>query len=168
MSLKEGKFHQYWRYRTHSDTGLCVLFGYASKELRPTEASGNLEDHFKLPVADLPRRVFSMIAKGDVIPTQSWKAMLDFDAEILRIRTKLESPIPNKHQQRHSSRTTDWLLTEGLEKARTEFYAEVEKYKLGKVKDGVLKFHDLERITERAQRKHQEKLARIEGRHAQL
>ena len=166
--VNEAKFHKYWRYRTHSETGLCVLFGYASKELRPTETSGNLEDHFKLPLAELPRRVFSMIAKNDVAPTQSWKALLDFDAQMFRIRSKLQSPLPNKHQQRHSQQTIDWLLTEGLEKARTEFYAGIEKFKLGKIKDGVVVFHDIERIAARAQRKHQEKILRIEERHSRL
>lgn len=166
--LNEGKFHQYRRYRTHSENGLCVLFDYAGKKLRPTESSGNLEDHFKLPLADLPRRVFSMMAKNDILPTESWKAMLDFETEMTRIRAKLESPVPNKHQQRHSQKTIDWLLSEGLEKARTEFYAGIKEFKLGKIKDGVLVFHPITKIAERAQRKHQQKLLRIEERHLKV
>ncbi len=160
MPIKEGRLHKYRKYRSHGNYDLCVIFRYANGESKFSERTGNLEDHFKLAALDLPKRVSNTMAKGDLIPTQSWKALTQFDKEFERVRKNLITMLENKDETQHPMTTIRRLLDGGLDETRTAFYAEVRRLKLGRIKKGALVFDSYEDTAARAVERYQEKLAR--------
>ncbi len=164
MPIKEGHFHRYAHYRSHGEDGLCVIFHHAGKEMRPSELTGHMEDHFKLPALKLPKRVVNMMGKNEIIATQSWKALLDFDGGLRQVTKNLVRMQTIENFSRHPGTTIERLLNGGLDSVKEKFYEQVEENELGHVKRGRLAFDSFEETTERALNRYAAKMARRDAR----
>lgn len=153
---REGRFHRFKKLRPHAEDGLHVIFKYTGGKLCLTER-GNLEDHFKLAAHHLPRRVFNMMAKGEVKPTQSWRALVEFEANFAEVRADVARMRAQKDYSKFSAKTIDRLFYSGLENGRQAFYREIEKYQMGRIGDKGLELFDYSEVEARAKEWHRAK-----------